>query len=542
MRTAIVCTLLALTFRAVAAETKVESRTVSVGLFKNGLAVVKRMVKVKADGDYMVEDVPEPVHGTFWIESDAKVVTRLTKRKVPVDLDLTKASVTAKFAGREVTIHLRGENATTLKGTVLAPVPKNGNPATWNRNYNQRYYGQARGNALAPAGNHVLLKTARGVAQVDVGMISHIEADGFNDQEEKFQPVLVFEASRVPAKGAVITISYLTKGMSWVPSYKIDLQNANQLTIEQKAVIKNELGDLGDAEVQLISGFPNVKFGHVTSPLSLQTTLSSFFQQLSQQPRRGHVSMGNVMSQQAVSYNRPAPSAGAFMPGKKELGDGVDIHYQSVGELDLKEGDALATAVAKGSADYERIVEWIIPDSRNEWGRYIEEYQRRNNPEKYKDAAWDSIRFRNPLDFPMTTAPAIVTEGDKFLGQSLSYWVNPKASTVIHITKALSIVTRCTEKEVKGEREKLSIAGRRFQRTQVQGTVLMKNHRKKEVRMVVRRRFSGELNSADGKPKKELLELGVYSVNERNELIWELTLKPGETKTLKYTYTVLAYY
>jgi len=28
-------------------------------------------------------------------------------------------------------------------------------------------------------------------------------------------------------------------------------------------------------------------------------------------------------------------------------------------------------------------------------------------------------------------------------------------------------------------------------------------------------------------------------VNKRNEMVWSLSLKGGETKTLKYTYTVL---
>ena len=223
-------------------------------------------------------------------------------------------------------------------------------------------------------------------------------------------------------------------------------------------------------------------------------------------------------------------------------GKGVDIHYQSIGSLALAEGDALATDVATAGAEYERIVEWIIPDTRDEWGRHVNQHQRRNEPEKYQDAAWDSLRSNIPLAFPMTTAPAMITRNNRFLGQSMSYWVNPKASTVLHITKALSIVTRCSERELKGEREKLVIAGRRFQRTRVEGTLLLKNHRDEEARLLIRRRFSGELLEADGKPTCELMELGAYSVNERNELTWELTLDPGQVKTLTYRYSVLAYY
>jgi hypothetical protein len=37
----------------------------------------------------------------------------------------------------------------------------------------------------------------------------------------------------------------------------------------------------------------------------------------------------------------------------------------------------------------------------------------------------------------------------------------------------------------------------------------------------------------------KLLERGVYSVNQRQELVWTLNLAPGEQKLLHYTYEVL---
>ena len=58
---------------------------------------------------------------------------------------------------------------------------------------------------------------------------------------------------------------------------------------------------------------------------------------------------------------------------------------------------------------------------------------------------------------------------------------------------------------------------------------------------MIRRRFSGELVDAEATPKSSLREEGVYSVNRRNELIWTLSLKPGEERKLKYHYTVLVH-
>ena len=134
----------------------------------------------------------------------------------------------------------------------------------------------------------------------------------------------------------------------------------------------------------------------------------------------------------------------------------------------------------------------------------------------------------------MTTAPAMIVASGRFNGQRLSYWVNPGEETTMHVTKALSVRTRSVEQEVKGTRQDLEVYDHRYYRMTVEGELRANNHRKEAIKLVVRRRFSGELLSADGEPKSTLLEEGVYSVNKRNQLTWNATLKPGEELKLVY--------
>jgi hypothetical protein len=307
--------------------------------------------------------------------------------------------------------------------------------------------------------------------------------------------------------------------------------------LRQKAVIKNELDDLTDTDITLISGFPSVQFSHVTSPLSLQTTWSQFFTQLSQRVRPGSGVDYQAVAQQRVMSNVAAPS----VPDRSAIptGEGVDLHYQPIGKRTLREGDSLALSVASGMANYERIVEWLIPDNRTADGRFIPEHRRREDSEKYKDAAWDSVRFKNPLEFPMTTAPAMVVSGSRFNGQRMSYWTSAGETATVHVTKALSIRTRHIEHEEQGERKIVYIGGDDYRKVGVKGELTVNNHRTETVRLVIRRRFSGELVEADGDPKCTLREEGVYSVNRRNEMLWEFSLKPGEEETLAYRYSVL---
>ena len=140
---------------------------------------------------------------------------------------------------------------------------------------------------------------------------------------------------------------------------------------------------------------------------------------------------------------------------------------------------------------------------------------------------------------PMTTAPAMITSGNRFNGQTASYWVNRGEETTLPVTKSLSIRTIASENEKQGKREVVYIGGNDFQRVRVQGTLSIGNHRNEPIEIVIRRRFSGELSSADRQPKLVLREEGVYSVNRRNELTWNLKLAPGQQQDLSYEYTVL---
>ena len=90
---------------------------------------------------------------------------------------------------------------------------------------------------------------------------------------------MLFDVSDAPEEDAVLTISYLTRGMTWAPSYHVRIDDDDKLNVELKAVIKNELIDIENVEVKLISGFPNIEFAHVDSPMSQRVSLAHFFPQ-----------------------------------------------------------------------------------------------------------------------------------------------------------------------------------------------------------------------------------------------------------------------
>src|SRR5262249_20138798 len=84
LRVTLGLTLFWIVASASAGETTVKSRIVAVGLFKNGLAIVKREVALGGTGSYVLDDVPQPVHGTYWVESAVPIETVVQMREVEV--------------------------------------------------------------------------------------------------------------------------------------------------------------------------------------------------------------------------------------------------------------------------------------------------------------------------------------------------------------------------------------------------------------------------------------------------------------------------
>jgi hypothetical protein len=519
---------------------KLESRFVSLGLFKNGLAVVRKAVSVPGPGTFFLEDIPEPVHGTFWIEAGPGVEARMTSRLIDVPIQGTLgADFQEELAGREVVINFRDGVIPPVVGNV---VEGQSDKSTDDRNrvtLSSRYDSYGSVSQPSVPRRFLVVDGSEGRTYVDASMIAYIRAKGSNGKAKQRKPILLLTVPKVNSKPAEVVFSYLARGISWAPSYRVDISKPDLLSLEQNAVVKNELGNIEESEISLISGFPNIQFAHVISPLSLKTNWMQFFQQLNQRNNPANPITINSARQQAVTSNESSPVGSVDLAAF--AGEGVDLYQQSIGKRSLLDGDSMVVSTGSGKAAYERIIEWILPDTRDAYGRYVQDYQRQQDPEKYDDSAWDAIRFKNPLPFPMTTAPVMIVSNEKFNGQQLSYWVNPGEETTLRITKALSLRTLHIEQEEPGQREIITTGADSYRKVSVKGELKISNNRKSVASIVIRRRFSGDLSSADSSPKCVLREEGVYSVNKRNELTWTLNVKPGEEVTLVYRYSLLVH-
>lgn len=512
----------------------------SIGLFKNGLAVVRIADSIPESGKLDITAIPDPVHGTFWIESENPVAARIALTSIEAPLaTVSQPELLQHLIGQHVKLQLDED---TIEGVILGETWEQ--RKQWDRNY-AHVNGQPAWNYWArndssqspnPQAQLTFIRTESGIVALQPGEVKRVV---FTEMPKikREQPVLRLESA---GGGGEVAVEYLTKGMSWAPSYRIDLSNPNTLTIAQKAVIRNELTNLSNVELRLISGFPSVRFAGVDSPLSPRQTWTNFFQQVVNADQQNNNNMqGQMLTQSRIFENAPSAGGGGAALGPADAGEGVDLHYQSIGRHSLAPGESISLDVADSEAKYERVVEWNIPDTRHPNGRYVQEHERQQNPNQFDESAWDAVVFENPFDFPMTTAAAMLVYQGKFQGQQLAHWTNPGDQISIRITKALSVSTRAVENEIPDTRKTLRIASDNFYKVQVQGELTVKNHRGKPAIVTIKRRFSGELLEADDEPSQQLLEAGIYSINTRNELRWRVELPAGEEKVIKYRYEVL---
>ena len=495
----------------------------SVGLFKNGIAVIKSSIAIDKNGIYSLEDLPLPVHGTFWIESDARVITRVISKEVEVPLAQKHLLQYHKIInGRDVVVSLK--NKQEISGKVISLKGKQ----EWSTNYQPQRnpYFNFNNNSLNLPQNVIMLKNENGQVIINTSEISHIVVRGEIAKIKVKKQVMMFDVKGA-SKESKIFISYLTKGAAWMPSYNFNVKGS-VLKIQQKAALKNEWRDFTNAEVFLISGFPSIKYAHIDSPLT-NSSLSSFFTQLNS--ARGNNSQSSLITQNTISFNR-APNADSDR--KLVLkGESNDIYYHSIGRISMKDGESMALQTAAGKGAYKRIVQWTVKKKKKNYSSY----EMQQSPDLGKDIAWDALSFKNPFAFPMTTAPVIVSSNGKFVGQQMSYFINSKADAIVKVTKALSVDVEHNAYE-RGDvkRQRIYIFGSKCEKITYQGQMNITNHRVEDIELFMTCEFNGELIDAGYKPAKKLLTDG-GRYNRKTQLKWKIRVKGGSKLMVKYQYT-----
>ncbi len=506
-----------------------------VALFKNGLGFYTSETTLPADADTVrIDGLPAPVFGTFWVGYGPKVkVSKLVSKieRVPGEAVITDLiQLLRKNVGRKVVLYTGIVDQHQLRGTVLGFSKEQANETGAAPRLGIRGYPQ-------PNASFLMIQTDSATVAINSGTIQRVDFGSgeivTSVESHQERPVLVLELEK-PAKNEKIAVSFLAKGASWVPSYLIDLTDPETAKFHAKAVIINEIADFEEVQLELVTGFPNIKFGDDVSPMAMRQRLAGALY-----VRGGRTGQVNMLGQMAVrgvvgsdeSWSLPKPEYSAASAGQVA----EDLFFYPIEKFTLKKNETALKPLFSTEMPYKHIYIWKVADPVDDAGNYRTESQ---IGETLAEEVWHSCRLTNTLDMPLTTAATEFVADGQFVGQDICYYTAAGMKTTIRINKALNVQAEESEVEVGRTREALKTRHENYDLVEVKGELKLRNGLAETISLEVTKNLTGEV--LETTPRAHVLPSakGLSSVNTKHMLTYKIDLEAGEDIVLLYRYQI----
>lgn len=510
----IIASLLALSLAPTVAEPKI----VAASLFKNGYAVVVREVDIPESGEVLIMEPRQSVLGTLWI-TGAKgtaiksVVNTILYEKIKVSQD-SLSDILSLNIGKQIVITTTGQ--------------KNGEV--------EIFEGAVRSVTqflviFDQIDNSRIVFTKERVIQI---------ASKTGDLVYQVESATPQRALRIQAtgKGKAFVLS-LERGLTWIPSYHVDISDAKHLKLTSKATVLNDLEGFEKIDIKLITGFPNIRFLSASDPLTNQQTVDSVvagLMQMTSPTGDASIAFQNAGSQMAgISRFGLADSFASPLSTGEKL---EDLFFTTIPNVSLRDGERGYFVQFQEEASYRHVYTLDLADT----GWMNQRQGSGQLYEPYKPEVWHTLEFNNPSDNPLTTGTVTTFKNGEIIGQDLLEYTSPKSTGTIKITKALDVRAEVVEEEV--ERQLQAIPATKnslaYDLVSAEGTIQIVNMKSEDVTLVITKSLAGEVTNAshDGAIKKN--KTGLRSNNPSSEIKWSITVKRGKTMDLTYRYFVYA--
>jgi hypothetical protein len=524
------------------------TRLVNAALFKNGYACLVREVTVPAgEQAALILEMPVAVHGTFWLLSPPGLTVKsatATEGDRPITVPAISISELLR-ANLGESLEIKTKDGWTggkllaiaddrkASATAPATVP------TDNVERSPYYWRPQSGvNTAHPAvepANLLTIETADGVLALPVAEVQQLrKRPGTGALKTAFSRGERGAMLRLQTAGAggTLQIAYLTRGLTWAPSYRLDL-SGKLAHLQAKAVLINDAEDLVAKELTCIAGFPNVKFAQVEDPLSLQGTITQFLTAL-QQPSADGTARSSVTTQ-AVMFNTLGRD-NTGVSAKPEADDDQDLHFYPLHDVTLRRGDRAYLPLLELEVPFSEVYRWDARDLRERMYDYgWRERDEQRTPQS--EDVWHAVRFRNTGKQVLTTAPVTVVEKGNFIGQDILYYTSAGGVSLVNITKAVDVKAKFAENTLENK-ESISINNRTYRIFIVGGKLTVSNFKPEPIRMVINKKLTGDLIYTSTKPSAVNEEPRRDVANAHSTAVWELTIPAGQTTEIEYKYKI----
>lgn len=510
-----------------------------IAAFKNGVGIVRAMVELpQAEGSFRVHPLPDASMGSFWLSWDKDInLTNITATQAKTSSTVPAASLQELLEaniGKNVWLTFHEQKFTKNVYKIIdIPEPTDA-PVVYPK------VDQVLPPRLPNYGSIILIQSQAGENNPIIALpISDIESIAFVDDSsyelEKHNIENVIEFDAKPKENAnpekpVVYITYLANGITWIPSYVIDITEKDNALFSAKSVLMNDLMPLEDVSTELIAGFPQIQYSGKADAFSM-VPIHQVIERMEERKQVEDFAVQNRMYAGASLAFATVPS----MPDAPVMGEQTeDLYFYQIENVSLKKGERGYYPLFAADIPYEHLYTWDIPNYIDQNSNY--RYDLIEAPQEI----WHSIKLTNTGNQPWTTAPAMVMKNNRVLGQDTLLYTAPKVESKLRITQALDIQAEVNEYETNRERNALEQQRRNYDLVTVKGTIAVTNYKDETVKLEISKLLSGEVVNADGSPVINKLAAGLRSVNSTSELKWNIEIKPGLDNKLvfEYSYTV----
>jgi len=339
------------------------------------------------------------------------------------------------------------------------------------------------------------------------------------------------------SEASVLQVRYITSGFTWAPSYKVVLTPESQvLAIEGHTTILNDSLDVTSPfdSLNLLAGVPSLEFSHVEDPISQkEQSVEQFLSSLGGRSRNARMApamsnniMSNMMQQQAMPF-----------AGNSDDNDDVqssnadDLHVYTFTNIACQQNARTQISLFDKTSgiDYADVHEADI--------KLNASFHRSSNADNNEVDCYHSILFLNKSSVPWTTAPCLVTRGEdqQLVSQSSITYTPVNHEVKVKLTKALAVRVFHSEDKIERTSTKKRVLNHDYLQCVASGTILVKNQKASDVKLIIKIQVTGDLAETSIKPSKSVETSGTDLVNANRSVTFELKMKAGTTESIKYS-------
>ena len=545
-----------------------------VTVFKDGHVYVlhEGALATDADGNILLDYLPNPVMGTFWAYSadpNIKLSSVVSSRdelgveqpSVCVE-DLMKGNVGKKIVVKE---HSRE----AYRATIVRVLDDERQPES----------GQADAIRIHPcepqrSGDKiVLLKNDEGIRAVhlrDIQAVTFLDqpSDKVVRKQQKDTMRLQLDwGGKEPEQEAVVGMAYVQRGIRWIPSYRVELNGEGEAVIKLQGTIVNELADMIDVKAHLVIGVPRFAFQDSPDPISFQEAVAQLSRHFRQDSSTAYSFSNAIMSQQSRSFDeghggrgrREQEGGGMNLgPELEGMGGHEDLFVFSLDHVTLKKGQRMVLQIAEYALSYTDIytVDLSFSPPLEMRRDFNSEQQMQLAKLFHAPKAVHKIRLKNESEYPLTTAPATIFRDGMVLAQGMMTYTSIGNEGDLEITTAVNIDVKNSDEQTSSTPNAVRWGGNDYAKFDMKGSIELANYGDKAAKILVKRSVLGEMDAATPGGVSEQLGHGYngfgfegsvpfwwnwcrwpwwwYHLNSIGQASWTVELEPQEKTELEY--------